>query len=112
MSKAIKLHGEEVRYLAFGAISPVYAGIGPEMIRPIRMLILQNLTDVAVMLSLNGIIDWMPLAANGYIVLDITANKTIDTGFFMGEGQRLYVRDMGAPAKAYGVYVSTIYGAE
>lgn len=112
MSKAIRLQGEEVRYLAFGSITGTYTGIGTEMIKPIRMLIFQNLTDVAVMLSLDGIVDWMPLAANGYIILDITSNKTIDTGFFMGEGQRLYVRHIGVAPSAYGVYVSTIYGAE
>lgn len=112
MSKAIRAHGEPVRTLAFGAISGVYAGIGTELIRPVRLIILQNLTDVLMMVSLDGIEDWMPLACNAHIILDVTSNKTIDTGFFFGEGQRFYIKDMGVAATLNAVYISTLYGAE
>jgi hypothetical protein len=112
MSKAIRAQGEEVRTLAFGAISGVYAGIGTELTRPVRLIVLQNLTNALVMVSLDGLVDWMPLATNAHIILDVTSNKTIDTGFFFGEGQRFYIKDMGAAATVNGVYVSTLYGTE
>jgi len=112
MSKAIRLQAEPVRSLAFGSISGVYAGIGTEMTRPIRMILLQNLTNAAVMVSFDGINDHLPLAANGYIVLDVTANKTVDTGFFIGEGQRFYVKDLGVACTAMSVYLSVFYGSE
>jgi len=112
MSLAIRLQAEPVRTLAFGAISGVYAGIGTEMTRPIRMMILQNLTDVVVMFSFDGINDNIPSPSNGYIILDITANKTVDTGFFVAEGQRIYIKDIGPAATIGSVYLSVFYGAE
>lgn len=112
MSKAIRAQGEPLRTLAFGAISGVYAGIGTELTRPVRLIILQNLTDVLVMISLNGIDDWLPLANNSHIIIDVTTNKTIDTGFFFGEGQRFYAKDTGVGATIHGVYISTLYGTE
>lgn len=112
MSKAIRAQGEPVRTLAFGAISGVYAGIGTELIRPVRLIILQNLTDILVMISLNGIDDWLPLANKSHIILDVTSNKTIDTGFFFGEGQRFYAKDSGIAATINAVYISTLYGSE
>jgi len=112
MSLAIRLQVEPVRSLAFGGISGVYAGIGTAMTRPIRMILLQNLTDQTVMISFDGVEDHFPLAASGYIVLDITANKTIDTGFFLAEGQRFYVKDLGAACTSESVYVTVFYGSE
>jgi hypothetical protein len=112
MSKEIRFQPEPVRTVAFGGISGVYAGVGAEMTRPIRMMIMQNLTDVLVMFSFDGINDFIPLPTNGYAALDITTNKTVDAGFFLAEGQRLYVKDMGLPATLGAVYLSTVYGGE
>ena len=113
MSLAIRLMPETVRSLAFGAIGGAYIGIGPTMTRPIRIMIIQNLTDVLLMLSFDGINDHLPMASNGYIVLDITANKTISQGFFLAEGQRLYCKDVGGAAPTLGaIYLTTFYGAE
>jgi len=112
MSLAIRLQAEPVRYLACGSISGVYAGIGTEMIRPVRIILLQNLTNAAVMFSFDGVLDHIPLASNGYMILDVTANKTVDSGFFIAEGQRLYVRDLGVACASMGVYLSVFHGSE
>ena len=115
MSLSIRLMPEPVRTLAFGAISAVYAGIGTQVTRPIRMIFIQNLTDVILMYSFDGVDDHFPLPTTGYIIIDITANKTRDDGFFLAEGQRIYVRDMTAEGKGAAttgdVYVTTFYGA-
>jgi len=113
MSLALRLMPEPVRSIAFGAVSPVYMGIGSSMTRPIRMLVLQNLMDIPVMISFDGIDDHLPMAANGYLVLDIAANKTVPEGFFLAEGQRLYIKQLGAIAATINaVYLTTFYGAE
>lgn len=113
MSLAIRLTPEPVRQLAFGAIGVGYMGIGTQMIRPVRIIVLQNLTDVLLMFSFNGIDDHLPLPSNGYLVLDITANKTISQGFFLAEGQRIYCRSLvGVPATSGSAYLTTFYGAE
>lgn len=112
MSLAIRLMPEIVRTVAFGAIGANYIGIGTAMTRPIRIILLQNLTDRTVMFSFDGINDHMPLALNGYMLLDITANKTISQGFFLAEGQRIYVRALTGIPTIGAVYLTTFYGAE
>lgn len=113
---ALRLMPETVRTLGFGSIGAAYMGIGAATIKPIRLLFIQNLTNEIVMFSFDGINDHFPLPATGYIILDITANKTIESGFFLAENQRIFVRDMvaqGKPAPTSGeVYVTTFYGAD
>ena len=109
MSVNIKAKFEEARSLAHGSIGAVYTGIGSAIIKPIRVLIIQNLTDSPMMFSFDGVTDHLPFSANGYLLLDLAANKTRDTGFYLPEGTRVYVKQITAPTSG-SVYVSTIYG--
>lgn len=110
-SFSVRILPETVRSLAFGSISGTYAGLGTAMSRPIRLIVLQNFTDVSVMISFDGVNDHLPLAALGYIILDITANKTREDGFFLAEGQRLYVKQLSGAPGSGSVYLTTFYGA-
>jgi len=77
------------------------------------MLVMQNLTDAPIWWSFDGINDHLPMAVNGYLILDITSNKTLPQGFFLAEGQRLYVKQYSAVAPTRdAVHLSTFYGAE
>lgn len=108
---SVKALFEPVRSLAFGSIGAAYMGVGLPLNNPIRNFFIQNLTDVPVMFSFNGVDDNFPLPANGFFVLDITTNKSQDVGLYIAEGSRLYVKQLsGAPSKG-AVYFSVIYGA-
>ncbi len=109
MSLAIRILAEPVRSLAFGSISGTYAGIGASFNHPIRIIFIQNLTDETLMFSLNGVDDHFPLPANGFLLLDVTANKTLMQGAFLAEGTRVYVKEVGTPSTG-SVYVSVFYG--
>lgn len=95
-SIALRLSCDPVRTIAFGGISPVYAGVGIAFTSPVRIFHIQNLTDTALMFSYDGVNDHFPLATQSFLVLDITANQALMQGFFMAQGQRLYVRNMVA----------------
>ena len=114
MSLAIRLVPDILRSVAFGSLSAVYIGMGTAMTKPIRMMILQNFTDINVMFSFDGIHDTLPLPSNGYLVLDITSNKTIDQGFFLAQGSRIYVKNLIPTdvATRHAVYLTTFYAAE
>jgi len=103
---------ETVRQLAFGSIGGAYMGIGTAMSRPIRIFLLQNLTDANLMFSFDGVKDHLPLPNNGYILIDITANKTREQGYYLAEGTRLYVKEISASPSSGSVYLTTFYGAE
>jgi hypothetical protein len=109
---SIRLMPEPVRSLAFGSISGTYAGVGSALSNPARIVLFQNFTDQTVMLSFDGIEDHFPIASNGFVLLDITANKTVTQGFYIGEGTRFYVRDIGSAATSGDVYISVFYGID
>lgn len=107
---AIRLVPEAVRSLAFGSIGVGYMGIGTEINNPVRILRIQNLTNALLMFSYDGINDHEPLASNSFLLLDITANKSRDQGYYLAEGTRIYVKRDGTPTDG-SVYVTVYYGA-
>ena len=97
-----------------GPISAIYAGVGISFTSPVRIFHIQNLTDTILMFSYDGINDHFPLATQSFLVLDITANQAHTQGFFMAQGQRLYVRNMVAegqnPPTIGAVYLACYVG--
>jgi len=111
MAIEVKVKLEELRSLAFGSIGAAYMGVGTALDHPARMLLIQNFTDEDVMFSFDGITDHFPLKSEAAIVLDVSANKTIDSGFFFEKGTRLYVKDI-IHASSGSVYLTAFYGSE
>ena len=110
---SIRLLAETVRYLPFASIpvAGTYMGIGTEIENPARMLLVQNFTDAHLMFSFDGVNDHFPMLHYSHILLDITSNKAREGGFYLAEGQRLYVTQIGAPTIG-GVYLSVFYGRD
>jgi len=108
-SSSIRLRAETCRSLAFGSIVAGYTAIGTAMSNPIRMFLIQNLTNAIVWFSFDGVNDHFPLGATSYMLLDISTNKTQDSGFFMAEGDRLYVKRLEIPTSG-SVYLTVFYG--
>jgi hypothetical protein len=113
MSLSIRMLAEPLRSIAFGAISPVYMGIGNGLANPARILYIQNLTDRLMFFSFDGVDDHFTLPTLGYILLDVTTNQTTPQAFYISQGQRIYVRSLAGPGipTAGEVYVSVFYGA-
>jgi hypothetical protein len=111
MSVALKVLPEEIRTIAAGPINNAYTGIGPAFEHPIRIIHIQNLTDTILMFSFDGITDHVALPSNGFLLLDVTTNKTNQAGgMFIAEGTRIYVKEIALSPTAGDVYVSTWYG--
>lgn len=109
MSLAIRLAVEPVRSLVAASVIAGYTAVGTAMVHPIRQLVIQNLTDQAVMFSFDGINDHLPLASNSAFTDDITANKTVDQGFYLPHGTIIYVKRIGTPTTG-SVYITAFYG--
>ncbi len=109
-SLSVRQRIDPQRTLAAGSIVAGYTGVGTALTHPARVIFIQNLTDALVQFSFDGVNDHFPLPANGYIIEDITANKTSNGGaFFMAEGDRLYVKRIGTPTTGT-VYFTVFYG--
>ena len=107
---SIRLRMEDCRELAFGSITAAYASIETAVENPIRAFLIQNMTDAAVWISTDGLRNKFPLMANGYLMFDVTANKTQNAGFYLAEGDRLYCKRLGTPTSG-SVYFSAFYGS-
>ena len=112
MSRAIRFAAEEVRIVASGAVGAPYSTVGDPMTHPIRTIIFQNTMDTGLMLSFDGVTDHLPIITNGYMAIDIASNKTSPQGFYLAEGQQIFVRQLGGVPSSGSLYVSVFYGAE
>lgn len=111
MSIAIKALFEPIRRKQFGDIGAAYTAVGNSFENPIRILILQNLTDVMLTFSDDSIDDKIDLASGQSIILDLSANKTIHQGFFIPNNGSLYVkRYSAAPTQGF-VSLSVVYAS-
>jgi hypothetical protein len=108
---AIRLQFEPVRSLGEASIGAGYMGVGTPIANPARQFFIQNLTDVTLMFSFDGINDHFPLPSNGFLLDDVTSNKTQQGGFYIAEGTRLYVKEIGTPSTG-SVYFSVMFGSD
>lgn len=108
----IRMLFEPQRSIAFGAIGVGYMGVGTAVNNPVRQFFIQNLTDVTLQFSFNGVDDHFPLPTNGFFLNDIMSNRSDQVGgFFLAQGDRLYVKQLGVPTTG-AVYFSVIYGRD
>lgn len=113
-TQAIKLKAEALRSLAYDDLSATFAALGSPFENPARIIHLQNLTDVNVVYSLDGTTDHGIVASGGFLLLDVTANKTLDQGEFIAAGTTMYIALItGAASPTSGdVYLSVFYGSK
>jgi len=107
---ALKLKCEPIRYATYDTIDTAYIPMGSGFNNASRIIVLQNLTNALLMFSFDGIEDHLLLPSQGQLVLDITANKSITSGFYLPEGQKIYVRKVETPTSGSAV-LSVFYGA-
>lgn len=109
---AIKLLPEALRSLAFGSVSGTYAGVGTPLSNPSRMILFQNFMDEAVIVSFDGITDHVPVAGSGFVLMDVTANKTVSQGFYIAEGTRFYIKQESSAPTSGNFYITSFYGID
>lgn len=106
---ATRLQAEPIRSLAAGSVVAGYAAIGTAFANPVRILIINNLTDEDVMISFDGTNDHLAISGPGSFVLDITSNKAVANALYVAKGTIVYAKRIGTPTSG-SVYVSAFYG--
>lgn len=112
MSLALRAKFETLRTLGHVAIGAGYQGVGTALNFPARIIFVQNMTDVTLMFSFDGVNDHFPLADGSFMLLDLSSNKTLETGYFIAKGDRLYVKHLGVAPVSGDVYFSVVYGID
>jgi hypothetical protein len=106
---AVSILPSIVQSVAFGGISGTYARLGT-LTRPARMVLLQNFTNAALMISIDGVNDFWPIQANSSQIFDFSSNQALDQGAYIAQGTTYYVKDIGSPSSG-SIYLTYFYGA-
>jgi hypothetical protein len=107
MAFFVDLRADPLRSLAFGSISSSYAAIGTPFGHPVRMMIVQNFTNVQLTYSFDGINDHFVLPTFGQVIFDVTTNEFQQSGFVISVNTNMMVKGTGATSG--NVYVSVFY---
>jgi hypothetical protein len=108
---SVRIYPETLRFAsaAFIADSGGLARIGGPLEYPCRLLYIVNNTDVLLTFSVDGVNAHWVIFAGGFLLLDVTSNRTETGGAFaLAEGTSIYVE--GEPTTG-DVYVSSFYGS-
>lgn len=105
----IRLMAEPVRTEAFGDIGAAYSAIGTPLDHEARIVLIQNLTDESVMISMDGVNDHFPLPENGYIILDVCTNRSTTSEFYIAKETQFYVKELSGSPTLGAVYLSVFY---
>lgn len=108
---ASRANYEPERSTAFGSITGSFVLMGPLFTHPIRILVLQNSSNVAIEYSLDGVNTLVTLQSGVNMVLDITAARTNDpAGLTIPINQGVYIRASGGLPGSGAAFASAIYG--
>lgn len=109
---AQKIRYEALRSLAFGSITGTYAGVGASFANPVRMIMIDNLTNQNILVSFDGITDHTVVASTSGKVLDYASNRMAPADHLeQAVGERVYVKAVSVLPASGSVYVSVIYAA-
>ncbi len=109
---AQRIRYEPLRSLAHGSILGTYVGVGAPFANPVRMLMIDNLSDSDLYVSFDGINDHTIVAANSGKVLDYASNRMAPADHLeQSVGERVYVKVLAVLPTDGGVFVSVIYAS-
>lgn len=109
---AIRARWEPLRTIEYNVITDAYFAVGSPLAHPARLVTIKNLTDAELYGSTDGVEDYFELAAGEVKTLDFTSNMSLGQGFFLAQGDQIYVRATGAEPSTGNVYIEVIYAAD
>lgn len=98
-----------VKTLDNASIGSSYQRVADRTTHPLRIPLIQNLTDALLMFSFDAVNDHFPLAAGASLIIDFNTNQNqVNSGLTLGIGTALWVRTIGSPTSG-SVYFSGFY---
>lgn len=111
--QSIRVFAEPIRSIAAAAILAGYSAVGTRLAHACVAIILNNLTDAQVFISMDGVNDHIILAVNQGLVLDINANKSnMGSALNIALGTQFYAKRVAGAATTGSVYISVLYATQ
>jgi hypothetical protein len=112
MDNAIRVRFEPLRALAFGSISGTYAAIGTALANASHLIKVDNLTDVTVTISFDGVNDHFVMPTQSGTIFDFSSDMVLPVGkLFLSQGTIVYVKQTSGAPSSGNVYVSSMYAS-
>jgi len=113
IASAQRVAFEDLRSLGFASIGSGYTAVGAAFANPVRILEIENTTDINLIISFDGVHDKTFIAANSFKIYDYDSNRNDMGGNFeQPKGTTLYVKQETVTAATKGnVYVTVIYAS-
>jgi len=98
MAKGIRVAFDAVREAAYGSIGASYAAVGSATTDYARLVCMSNGTNADVYVSIDNSSNHFRIPANGFKLLDLTANKQSNAQLYLEKGTTFYAKRVsGAP---------------
>lgn len=110
MAYGTKVAFEDVREIAFGSITANYTALGAATADYVRLLSINNSTDVEVYISFDGVSDHIRLTSNSFKLYDFTANSVHDDGFFLSNRTTFYIKRVSGAPTLGNVWIEVLVG--
>lgn len=110
---SLRIYPEPLRSVSYLLMSTSYVNISTPIPNAARIIMFQNTTNNEVLISWDGTTDHQFIPSNGFVLLDVTTNKSSSQqGWFVGALTQFHAKfTAGSPAATTGsVYVTTFYG--
>ena len=111
MAIGIKVSFDAVRESAFGSILAAYSAVGAATTDYARLICMSNGTDADVYVSIDGTNNHFRIPANGFKLLDLTANKQSNSQLYMEKGITFYVKRVAGAPTTGTFWIELMYGA-
>jgi hypothetical protein len=111
-SQAVRILPIVLQSIAYTSLSSSFVAFGAKVGFPLSIIKIQNTSDVAVYISWDGthIHDVVP--GNAGMVLDLTANKSVEHGIFISAQTIFYAKSVSGTPTYGAVYLSAFYGQD
>lgn len=110
MTNAQVVQIDKLRSLGFGSISGSYAAVGTSLTFPARLVCITNGTDGDMLFSIDGVNDYLFVAASSFKLFDLQTNRLNEQQqWVLPIGTQFYVKESSVPTKN-SVYIEVLGG--
>lgn len=109
MAYGTRVKFDAVRELDFGDISGTYAALGTPLGEHVRLIKFNSSLNTEAYVSFDGSTDNLRLVNNGFVLLDLSANKVRDDGLFLAVGTQIWIKEVSSTPTSGSVWVEVLY---
>lgn len=108
MSSSQVVSIDQIRTLAFGAISGTYAAVGASLANPVRLICFTNTSDADLTVSIDGSNNYLIVPAGSFKLFDLCTNRLNSSQYWVfAVGTQFFVK--GSPSKG-AFYIECLWG--